>query len=118
MAHLSRTAVAVIGAGPYGLSVAAHLRSAGVDFRIFGRPMYRWEQQMPRGMCLKSDGRASSLSDPDARYTLGRYCVEHGLPYSDRFGNPIPLELFTQYARWFRQNLALNVEEVMVTKVD
>ena len=31
--------VAIIGAGPYGLSIAAHLRGAGISFRIFGAPM-------------------------------------------------------------------------------
>ena len=33
------TNVAIIGAGPYGLSIAAHLRELGVDYRIFGRPL-------------------------------------------------------------------------------
>jgi cation diffusion facilitator CzcD-associated flavoprotein CzcO len=63
---MSRHTVAIIGAGPYGVSLAAHLRSAGIDFRIFGRPMYRWQCQMPKGMLLKSEGCASSLSDPSA----------------------------------------------------
>ena len=31
--------VAVIGAGPYGLSLAAHLRRRAVEHRIFGEPM-------------------------------------------------------------------------------
>ena len=53
--------VVVIGAGPYGLSVAAHLRSMGVAFRIFGSPMEFWLKHMPKGMHLKSEGFASSL---------------------------------------------------------
>src|SRR5215510_7490429 len=28
--------VAIVGAGPYGLSIAAHLRACGIRFRIFG----------------------------------------------------------------------------------
>jgi len=46
-----RTDVAIIGAGPYGLSIAAHLAALRVPFRIFGRPMENW-QNMPRGMQL------------------------------------------------------------------
>jgi thioredoxin reductase len=38
-----RTEVAIIGAGPYGLSLAAHLAAAGIETRIFGRPMAFWE---------------------------------------------------------------------------
>src|SRR5262249_24518327 len=34
--------IAIIGAGPYGLSLAAHLREYGVHFRIFGQPMQFW----------------------------------------------------------------------------
>ena len=71
----SSTTVAIIGAGPYGLSVATNLRARGVDFRIFGRPMYAWRQQMPKGMFLKSEGFASSFSDPDHRYTLPAFCA-------------------------------------------
>ena len=114
---LSRHTVAIIGAGPYGISIAAHLQSAGIDFRIFGRPMYRWLCQMPKGMFLKSEGCASSLSDPTARYTLARYCAQSGLPYGER-GAPVSLEVFTRYALSFQRVLAPTVEEVMVDAVD
>jgi cation diffusion facilitator CzcD-associated flavoprotein CzcO len=117
MTSLSRHTVAVIGAGPYGVSIAAHLQSAGIDFRIFGKPMYRWLSQMPKGMFLKSEGCASSLSDPTARYTLARYCAERGVPYGER-GAPVSLEVFAQYALSFQRALVPNVEEVMVDRVD
>jgi cation diffusion facilitator CzcD-associated flavoprotein CzcO len=86
--------VAIIGAGPYGLSLAAHLRARGVDFRIFGKPMQTWLEHMPKGMRLKSEGFASSLYDPDSKFTLAAYCKERGLAYADT-GMPIPLETFT-----------------------
>ena len=110
----TRAMVAVIGAGPFGVSIAAHLQSAGVNFRIFGKPMHRWQSLMPKGMFLKSEGRASNLSDPTRSHTLARYCSENALPYEEG-GGPIPLEIFTRYALSFQRNLAPNVEEVMVT---
>ncbi len=82
--------VAIIGAGPYGLSIAAHLAGRGVDFRIFGSPMHTWRTSMPEGMVLKSEGNASDLYDPDGEMTLARYCADRGLPYKD-LGFPIPL---------------------------
>src|SRR6266576_6234756 len=73
--------VAIIGAGPYGLSVAAHLHARGIDFRIFGEPMHSWRTQMPKGMFLKSEGFASGLYEPSGRFTLERFCAENNLPY-------------------------------------
>ena len=67
--------VAIIGAGPYGLSIAAHLKAAGVAARLFGASMQTWREAMPRGMFLKSEGFASSLSDPGDTFTLGHYCA-------------------------------------------
>src|SRR5438034_316945 len=54
---------AIVGAGPYGLSVAAHFRHLGVPFRIFGRPMDSWLAHMPKGMMLKPDGFLLRLED-------------------------------------------------------
>jgi len=52
--------VAIVGAGPYGLSIAARRRSTDVTFRIFGRPMKTWREHMPNGMFLNADGYASN----------------------------------------------------------
>ena len=93
--------IAIIGAGPYGLSLAAHLGSTGRNFRIFGEPMRFWSRHMPRGMRLKSEGFASNLYDPDGEFTLERYCMENGLPYAP-IGLPVPLETFIAYGREFR----------------
>jgi len=95
------TDVAIIGAGPYGLSIAAHLKDAGVQFRIFGQPMLNWRTRMPRGMHLKSDGFASNLYDPERRFTLRNYCRDNALPYSD-LGLPVPVEVFSAYGTAFQ----------------
>ena len=108
--------VAIVGAGPYGLSLAAHLRSNGVRYRQFGIPMNLWRRAMPRGMYLKSQGFASNLSDPDGTHTLAEFCRQTGRPYSDR-GMPVSLETFVSYGNWFQQHRAPDVEEVLVTGV-
>jgi thioredoxin reductase len=117
MVHLTDLAVAIVGAGPFGLSVAAHLRSDGVDFRIFGSPMHRWLAQMPRGMFLKSEGCASNLFEPAGEYTLKRYCAERGVPYAG-YGTPVSLETFAQYGLAFQRRLVPTVENVMVARLE
>ncbi|NHD16914.1 MULTISPECIES: FAD-dependent oxidoreductase [Actinopolyspora] len=105
--------VAVIGAGPYGLSLAAHLRAAGVSYRQFGVPLNLWRTAMPRGMYLKSQGFACSLSDPNSTHTLERFCRETGRAYAD-IGVPVSLDTFLEYGTWFERNHAPDVEQVLV----
>lgn len=108
--------VAVIGAGPYGLSIAAYLRARGVNFRIIGHPMHTWLAHMPKGMRLKSEGFASSLSDPDSSFTLEAYCKEMGLPYAS-IGLPVPLEVFSAYGLEFQRRLVPDIIKQLVTSV-
>jgi thioredoxin reductase len=108
--------VAIVGAGPYGLALAAHLRKLGVGFRVFGKPMSSWLERMPRGMFLKSEGFASSIADPEEGYTLRRYCEEAGRAYGD-YGAPVAIETFTDYGLWFQQTLVPAVEETEVERV-
>ena len=108
--------VAIIGAGPYGLSIAAHLAGRGVDFRIFGSVMHTWRTSMPEGMVLKSEGNGSDLWDPGRELPLSRYCADHGLPYQD-IGLPIPLETFINYGTAFQQHFVPMLEDRCVTDV-
>lgn len=110
------TDVAIIGSGPYGLSAAAHLRARGVDFRIFGHPMSTWQNHMPKGMRLKSEGFASCLYDPKSQLTLEKYCQAKGLPYQD-VGLPVPLDTFCAYGLEFQRKFAPNLEEKQVTSL-
>ena len=110
------TDVAVIGAGPYGLSIAAHLRARGVDYRVIGKPMHAWLAHMPKGMCLKSEGFASNLYDPDRRFTLKRFCKQEGITYAD-LGWPVPLKTFTDYGLDFQQRLVPAIENRAVVAI-
>jgi len=109
--------VAIVGAGPYGLSIAAHLRARGVGFRIFGPPLQTWREHMPKGMWLKSDGFATNLYDPESAFTLKRYCAEHGLDYGDT-SPPVRLETFTAYAMAFQLRLVPERDDRQVVAVD
>jgi FAD-dependent urate hydroxylase len=108
--------VAIVGAGPYGLSLGAHLRKAGVSVRQFGLPMQLWRDFMPEGMFLKSQGFASNLSDPDHTHTLEAFCQATGRPYRD-YGLPVPLDTFVAYGQWFREQLVPDIDEVLVTDI-
>ena len=108
---------AIIGAGPYGLSVAAHFRRQGIPFRIFGRPMDSWANHMPKGMMLKSDGFASNIYDPNQEFTLEKFCAERRIEYADA-GLPVHLETFVAYGQAFRERMLPELEDKQVVSLD
>ncbi|MCB5190914.1 NAD(P)-binding domain-containing protein [Methylobacillus arboreus] len=112
----SSTEITIVGAGPYGLSIAAHLKHLGLGFRIVGSPMHTWRTHMPKGMHLKSAGLSATLFDPERKFSLKDYCRQHGLPYEDE-GLPISLELFTQYGMAFQQRFAPQLEEAKLVSL-
>ena len=107
---------AIIGAGPYGLSLAAHLNAMGAPFRIFGSPLATWRSHMPVGMLLKSDGFASNLSSPDPGSTLKAWCAAHGKAYDDT-NRPVPLAHFVDYSGWFQQKFVPMLEDNQVVSL-
>jgi thioredoxin reductase len=107
---------AIVGTGPYGLSLGAHLRQRGIPFRIFGRPMDSWKSRMPKGMLLKSDGFASNLCGADCQFTLRDFCAENHIEYED-FGLPVSLETFCSYGTAFQKRMVPELEDKLVTHI-
>jgi cation diffusion facilitator CzcD-associated flavoprotein CzcO len=106
--------VAVVGAGPYGLSAGVHLKAKGITVRVFGEPMEFWANKMPEGMLLRSPRVASSLSDPDRAFTLEAYeTASKKEPCA-----PVPLDTFVEYGRWFRHQLGSDLDLRTVLCID
>src|SRR5258708_17627949 len=105
--------VAIIGAGPYGLAAAAHLRAKNVETRAFGEPMEFWMRHMPRGMFLRSAPSASNLGDPEGRLGLNRFRAAAGLPYT----KPVPIDDFVRYGQWFQEQAVPQLERRTVADV-
>jgi hypothetical protein len=106
--------VTVIGAGPYGLSSAAYLQAAGVETRVFGEPMAFWENQMPVGMCLRSNWGASHIADPKQELTLDEYVRQKG----NHISKPIPLNRFVEYGRWYQSQAVPDLDKRQVRSID
>jgi thioredoxin reductase len=113
LADESSVETALIGAGPYGLSVAAHLQALDVDTHVFGRPMSYWRQHMPAGMLLRSSRRASSIADPAGELTIDHYAAARG----NVLASPVPLADFVAYGEWFREQAPVEVDTRLVQSV-
>src|SRR4051794_20294635 len=101
----------IVGAGPYGLSIAAHFRANNIETLVIGRPLASWRDHMPAGMILKSETFASNLSDPQRQYTFEHFYKLRGIAYRP-VGDPLGIGNFIGYADWFRQQAAPDVRDV------
>jgi cation diffusion facilitator CzcD-associated flavoprotein CzcO len=103
-----------VGAGPYGLSVAAHLRARGIETLVFGPVMDFWRRNMPQGMLLRSPPRATHIAAPGHELTLERFARERGRELAD----PLPIERFIEYGEWFQQTFVPDVDPRLVERID
>lgn len=114
MAHKLDYEYIVIGAGPYGLAAASHLRSAGIAVRVFGKPMDFWRTQMPKGMLLRSPWGGSNISDAKKAWTLDSFETARGSTMNRR----LPVEDFVAYGEWFQQQALPGIDQRNVSLVE
>ncbi len=110
---MDTTDVAVIGAGPYGLSASAHLRHAGAQTRAFGDPMSFW-RSMPKGMLLRSNRTATCLVGYRGPLSLEAYLREERLEAE----KPIPLGRFIDYGSWVQRRAVPDVDRRPVERLE
>jgi len=103
--------VAVVGAGPFGLSIAAHLSDRRV--RVFGEPMFVWTNLMPRDMLMRSAWKETSLSAPAGQGTIDAWTEATGESREE----PIPLVKFLRYAQWFQTQFVAESDPARVTEL-
>ena len=112
---MTKCDVAIIGAGPYGLSAAAHLRTVkGLDVYTFGEPMCFWERNMPTGMLLRSGWAATHIADPNQSLTLDAYRAASG----SNFSNPVPLDRFIDYGHWYQRQSVSEPDQRKIVRVE
>ena len=109
---MSELDVAIVGAGPYGLSMAAHLPAKRV--RVFGEPMRTWRRLMPPDMIMRSTWERSNLSDPNEQGRLADWARATGRPRVE----PLPLRMFLEYSEWFRERFVKEVDASSVVGVE
>jgi hypothetical protein len=105
--------VAIVGAGPHGMSATVHLRRAGVDAHAFGPPMSFW-RGMPAGMTLRSNLSATAMVETVGPLSLRTYAQETGVPVE----TPVPLERFLAYGEWVQHRGVPDVDTRTVASLD
>ena len=111
---MNRDSFAVVGAGPYGLAVASHLRAVGADVRVFGKVMDFWHNQMPIGMKLRSPLEGSNIADPQRTLSLDRFAAAQ----RRQLAKALPLEDFVRYGQWFQREALPDVDSRNVVDIE
>jgi FAD-dependent urate hydroxylase len=114
MRDVVRTSLLVVGAGPYGLAVAAHARECGIDSIVVGHTLSFWTEHMPDGMFLRSG--LDWHFDASGVHTLEAFVVERGLLRTEL--DPIPIGVFLDYATWFLEQKQVVVREQLVSALE
>lgn len=104
----------IIGAGPFGLALAAHVHDLGIDYLIVGKPMEFWHDNMPDGMVLRSasDWHLDVANDA----TIERFLAEQGLTPASV--EPLSRDFYLRYVQWFQDRKQIHVRPVYVTQLD
>lgn len=109
-----RTELLIIGAGPFGLAIAAHVKRLGIDHIVVGEPMGFWKRHMPGNMYLRS-GIHWHL-DTSGVFTIEQFLRSRGLTESDV--EPFPLDVYVAYADWFQRQMELEITPAHVVRLD
>ncbi len=110
----SATPLLIVGAGPFGLTLAAQVQHLGLGYRIVGRPMEFWNPHMPRGMYLRS--ACDWHLDPLGVHTIDAYLKTRGLTPAEV--EPLSLDLYRDYVEWFRVAKGIEPEGSYVRRLD
>jgi FAD-dependent urate hydroxylase len=102
----------IVGAGPYGLTAAAHLRAGGINPKVFGEVMSFWNA-MPKGMLLRSEWDGSHLVDPARALSLNDYARAE----PNAFSAHITMPEFARYGEWFQRQAVPEVDPRRVTTI-
>ena len=109
-----KTDLLIIGAGPFGLALAAQAQHEQIEHVIVGKPMEFWRANMPRGMFLRS--ACDWHFDPQNVHTIEAYLQSQGKTPKDV--EPLSLEFYLTYTDWFQQQQNIEPLPVYIKQLD
>ncbi len=109
-----KTDLLIVGAGPFGLAVAAQASHFGIDHVIVGKPMEFWKQNMPAGMYLRS--ACDWHLDPANIHTIDKFLEERRQTATDV--EPLSLDFYLSYAEWFQKQKRITPLPLHIQRLD
>lgn len=104
----------VIGAGPFGLAMAAYAKHKNIEHVVLGKTMDFWKSNMPKGMYLRS--ACDWHYDPFDQDTIERYLETKNLTPADV--EPLALDFYLGYIEWFVNQKGIEVLPAWVQELN
>ena len=108
------TPLLLVGAGPFGLSMAAYLKHKNVEHLHVGSSMDYWKNNMPKKMYLRS--ACDWHLDPFNENTILQYLETKQLKQADV--EPLALDFYLGYTDWFQEQQKISPLEVWINRLD
>ena len=108
--------VLIVGAGPYGLSLANYMSAMGQEFKIIGKPMELWREHTFSEASLRSEMATSEIAHPQSAYSIQTFRTQNGL---DR-GKPserIDVKEYRQYIDWVLGEIPYEIQPEYLTNL-
>jgi FAD-dependent urate hydroxylase len=109
-----QTNLLIIGAGPFGLAMAAYAKSLNIEHLILGKPMDFWKSNMPKGLILRS--ACDWHLDPLNIDTIENYLQSQNLTPADV--EPLSRDFYLGYTKWFQEQKEIEVLPSFVQRLD
>ena len=108
------TTLLIIGAGPFGLAMAAHAQHLGIDYIVAGRPMEFWKMNMPDGMYLRSS--CDWHLDTTGEHTIDAFLQ---IQQSNcKKVEPLSRQFYLSYVQWFINEKKINCLPSYIKRLD
>jgi Pyridine nucleotide-disulphide oxidoreductase len=108
------TDLLIIGAGPFGLAMAAQATHSGLNHQIVGIPMEFWRANMPSGMYLRS--ACDWHLDPAGEDTIENFVKTRGLTTAQV--KPRARAFYLRYAQWFQEQKGIEPLPTHIRRLD
>jgi lysine/ornithine N-monooxygenase len=108
----------IIGAGPYGISLAYDLWERGISFKIAGNPFELWLSHTLNSSSIRSDRHASEIFTRNKTFDLTAF-IKEAYPHNATFilKQRLPNHLFRSYLTNVLKNLPFEIYNQKVTKL-
>lgn len=105
----------IIGAGPYGISLAYDLWDRGVPFEIAGKPFDLWMNHTMPSMAIRSDRHTSEIYTRRGVFDLTAYIRKVRPDDAEQvIKDRLPSDLFRDYLRHVLKTLPFSIENQKV----